>query len=283
MQRYLRLPLSCIRDVVGKNSPGSSGGRKAQTLAIDAYGDCFLAGYSAPDDYGWGLLHNSLRDALHACARHAGIAASVEQGKRTREDGSASNCRPGDVKLPGAHGYQPAHGRVILADIVVANAVCKTYREKGAAKVGAAAAIAATAKHNKVNRLQSVSKDDYFVPIAFESEGYAVNALQSLLFGLAKHRMFHDGLAEDSHLTHRLHGQYMDAMAQAHARGLARCILDRGMSSYNAHAGYNRTFHLSDLSSRSSSSSSSDSDSPAPRNKRRRTGARSGALQQPAT
>ena len=39
---------------------------------------------------------------------------------------------------------EPAHGRVTLADIVVANAVCTTYREKGAAKVGAAAAIAAT-------------------------------------------------------------------------------------------------------------------------------------------
>ena len=279
MQRYLRLPLSCLRDIVGRRSLGATGGRNSQVIVIDKYGDCFLAGYSAEQDYSWGLLHNSLRDALHACARHAGIAASVEKGKRVREDGTVSNCRPGDVKLPGAHNYPPAHGCVILADIVVANAVCKSYRDKGAKGRGAAAEIVTTAKHKKVNRLDSVSKGDFFMPIAFESEGYHVPKLTDLLSGLAKHRMFHDGLDEDSYLTRRLHGQYLDAMALAHARGLARCLLDRGMTNYDAHSGYNRTFHPSDIS---------DSDSPSPSHqlsqKRRRTSAdHRGATGQPAT
>ena len=190
----------------------------------------------------------------------------MEKGKRIREDGSKSNCRPGDVKLPGAHGFQAAHGRVILADIVVANAVCPTYRDRVAAKVGAAADIAVSAKRAKVARLESVSKDDYFLPLAFESEGYSVNAVSSVLFGLAKHRMFHDGLAEDSHLTHCLHGHYMDAIAVAHARGLARCLLERGMCNHELHAGYNRTFHSSDVS-----------DSSSPGSKRRRVGGLAGA------
>ena len=176
------------------------------------------------------------------------------------------DCRPGDVKLPGANGFQPAHGRVILADIVVVNAVCETYRARGAEEEGAAAETAVKAKRNKVARLRSVSKDDYFLPLAFESEGHSINAVSSVLFGLAKHRIYHDGLDEDSHLTHRLHGHYMDAIAFAHARGLARCILERGMSNYELHSGYNRTFHTSDVS-----------ESPSPESKRRRVGSPTGA------
>ena len=118
----------------------------------------------------------------------------------------------------------------------------------------------------KVARLESVSKDDFFQPLAFESEGYSIRAVSSVLFGLAKHRMFHDGLAEDSHLTHSLHGHYMDAIAFAHARGLARCLLERGMCNHELHAGYNRTFHSSDVS-----------DSSSPGSKRRRVGGLAGA------
>ena len=267
IQRYLRLPLSCLRDIVGKKSLGACGGRNSKTITIDPLGDCFLAGYSAPDDYGWGDLHNSLRDAIHACGRHAGLAAAAEKGRRVREDGTESNCRPGDVKIPGAHGFEPAHGRVILADIVVTNVVCATHRDNGAITRGAAAVAATQAKHRKVSREQSVSKDDYFLPLAFESEGYSVHAVQTLLFGFAKHRVFHDGLAEDSYLTHRTHGNYMDAIANAHARGLARCLLERGMSNYSAHAGYNRTFLSSDTSDSSDSA----------RTKRRRVGDHGGA------
>ena len=184
-----------------------------------------------------GLLHNGLRDAFHACARHAGLPATVEKGERVREDGTTSNCRPGDIKIPGAHGFQPAHGRVILADVVVANAVCATYRAKCAETCGGAANGAAKSKRNKVERLDSVSKDDFFMPLAFESEGYSVPSMSALLFGFAKHRLFHDGLDEDTSLLHRLHSNYMDAIASAHARGLARCLLERGMSNFDAIAG----------------------------------------------
>ena len=84
--------------------------------------------------------------------------------------------------------FDAAHGRVILADIVVTNVVCATHRDNGAITRGAAAVAATQAKHRKVSREQSVSKDDYFLPLAFESEGYSVNAVQTLLFGFAKHR-----------------------------------------------------------------------------------------------
>ena len=128
---------------------------------------------------------------------------------------------------------------------MVANAVCATYRAKCAETCGGAANGAAK---SKVERLDSVSKDDFFMPLAFESEGYSAPSISALLFGFAKHRLFHDGLDEDTSLLHRLHSNYMDAIASAHARGLARCLLERGMSNFDAIAGYNRTFHPSDCS-----------------------------------
>ena len=65
----------------------------------------------------------------------------------------------------------------------------------------------------------------------------------------------------------------MDAIAFAHARGLARCLLERGMCNYELHSGYNRTFHSSDVSD----SSSSSDDSSCPDSKRRRVDGPTGA------
>jgi hypothetical protein len=219
MQRYLRQPLSVLHGLAG-----TRGLDKPRTV-IDPHGDALLSGYHPQDDCEHSNLHNALCRLLSMCASQAHILNRLEGGKSR-----ASKKRPADVRLmgdAGSHGWTQADNREVWADITVVCPVLPTYARAAAATRGAAAAQAAAAKRNKYRC--DIPGFAFFLPLAFETEGYHTTDLDKLLLGFAHKRAARDGLVDDAakQRARCWTDFWLNQFAITHARFLARCVLNR--------------------------------------------------------
>jgi hypothetical protein len=184
MQRYLRQPLSALAGIVG-----TLGLDKAQTI-IDPYGDGLLSGYKAKEDNEWNTLHKALCRQQSKCATQAHIHNKLEGGKVR-----GTKKTPGDVRHSGdsgTHGWAPADKRELWTDITCVCPLLPTYRREAAAKRGAAAAAAA--RHKRTKYRDDIPGFAFFLPLAFETEGYHTADLDKLLLNFAYKRASADGL-----------------------------------------------------------------------------------------
>ena len=226
MQRYLRLPLSALAGIVGTRGLDKHG-----TL-IDKYGDALLSGYKAKGDNEYNTLHNSLCRMASTCASQAHIHNKLEGGKVR-----GTKKRPGDVRFSGdsgSHGWTAAGSRELWVDVTVVCPVLPTYVRAAAAERGAAAAVAARHKHNKY--LNDIPGLVYFLPLAFETEGYHPEDLEKLLLGFAFKRATSEGLdGPAAKQRARLWTDYwLNQFAITHARFLARCVWNRAAACKDA-------------------------------------------------
>jgi hypothetical protein len=222
MQRYLRQPLTVLEGMVGRPSLGKVA-RTGQAVIIDAFGDCFLSVYNAKEDNEWNIFHNALRDAVADIGRRCGAHVQTEKGWRRAFDAAKDQHRPADVLLRGSHNYEPAGPNDIYGDLTCVSAVADSYVSAAAVEAGAAAERAAQQKRSDV--AGKVPSDGYFLPLAFEADGFTSKCVNALLFGLAKTRADRDDA--DICARRAWHQHSMDALAHTHARGLARCIMRR--------------------------------------------------------
>ena len=222
MQRYLRQPLSVLAGIVGKR------GLDVKHTIIDQHGDALLSGYKAPGDNEHTTLHNVLCRLLSTFASQSHVSNVLEGGKVR-----GTKKKPGDVRFrgdAGSHGWAPAGNRELWADVTVVCPVLPTYVDTAAATRGAAAAKAAQHKRNKYrNDIPGLA---FFLPLAFETEGYHTDDLDKLLLGFARKRAVTEGMAADQ-LKQRAglwKDYWLNEIAIVHARYVARCILHRAAS-----------------------------------------------------
>ena len=106
--------------------------------------------------------------------------------------------------------------------------VLPTYVSAAAVTRGAAAAKAAQHKRSKY-RTDNIPGFVFFLPLAFETEGYHTDDLDKLLLGMAKMRAAADGLVgvELKRRSSMWIDFWLAQFAIVHARYLARCILHR--------------------------------------------------------
>ena len=184
MQRYLRQPLSVLAGLVGKR------GQDVKRTVIDQYGDGLLSGYKAPNDSEHIALHNALTRQLSTCGSQAHVSNALEGGKV-----KGTKKKPGDVRFrgdSGSHGWARAGNRELWTDVTVVCPVLPTYVQAAAATRGAAAATAA--QHKRTKYSNDIPGFVFFLPLAFETEGYHTEDLSKLLLGFAKLRAAADGL-----------------------------------------------------------------------------------------
>ena len=219
MQRYLRQPLSVLAGIVGKH------GQDVKRTIIDQHGDGLLSGYKAEGDGKHIALHNALCRLLSTCASQANVSNALEGGKV-----KGTKKKPGDVRFrgdAGSHGWAPAGTRELWTDITVVCPVLSTYVSAAAVTRGAAAAKAAQHKRNKYRN--DIPGFVFFLPLAFETEGYHTDDLDKLLLGMAKTRAAADGLVgvELKRRSSMWTDFWLAQFAIVHARYLARCVLHR--------------------------------------------------------
>ena len=166
------------------------------------------------------------------CASQAHIRNKLEGGKVR-----GTKKRPGDVRFcgdSGSHGWTAADNRELWVDVTVVCPVLPTYVRAAAAERGAAAAAAARHKRNKY--LNDIPGVVYFLPLAFETEGYHTEDLEKLLLGFAHKRAAADGLeGEAAKQRARLWTDFwLNQFAVTHARFLARCVWNRAAACKDA-------------------------------------------------
>ena len=244
MQRYLRQPLSVLAGIVG--CPGLD----TPPTIIDRYGDGLLSGYKAPEDNEWNVLHHALCRLLAYFGRQAHASVTLEGGKIR-----GTRKRPGDARFAGdagTHGWVAAGTRELWTDATCVCPVLPTYVHAAAARRGAAAATASTHKHTKYRR--DIPGHVFFLPLAFETEGFHTPDLEKLLVGLARKRAEADGL-EGVELKTRVKiwtDFWLDQFAITHARYVARCLLHRAAAVTDASgASFPRASLVDVLSTRS--------------------------------
>ena len=121
--------------------------------------------------------HNALCRLLSTCASQAHVRNELEGGKVR-----GTKKTPGDVRLDsdaGAHGWVPALNREVWADITVVCPVLSSYVRAAAAARGATAAAAALHKGGKYRN--DFPGFAFFLPLAFETEGFHTTDLNKLL------------------------------------------------------------------------------------------------------
>ena len=138
--------------------------------------------------------------------------------------------RPGDVRFggdSGAHGWTAAGVRDLWTDLTVVCPVLATYVHAAAAARGAAAAAASRKKFYKYRN--DIPGFAFFLPLAFETEGYHTDDLGKLLLGFALKPAAADGLeGSDAKARARFWTDFwLNQFAMAHARFVARCVLNR--------------------------------------------------------
>ena len=171
MQRYLRQPLSALAGIIGTR------GMDTKRTVIDPFGDALLTGYKAKDDAEHLNTHNALCRLLSTCASQAHVRNELEGGKVR-----GTKKTHGDVRLDsdaGAHGWVPALNREVWADITVVCPVLSSYVRAAAAARGATAAAAALHKGGKYRN--DFPGFAFFLPLAFETEGFHTTDLNKLL------------------------------------------------------------------------------------------------------
>jgi hypothetical protein len=226
MQRYLRQPLSALAGAVGTR------GLDKHRSVIDKFGDALLSGYKAKGDGEYIALHNALCRVLSTCASQARISNTLEGGKV-----QGTKKRPGDVRLrgdSGSHGWAPAGKRELWSDITCVCPVLPSYVQGAAAARGSAAGVAAHKKRNKYR--SGIPGFAFFLPLAFETEGYHADDLSKLLLGFAEKRAMADGY-QDSELKARKRlwtDYWLNHFAVVHARYLARCVVHRAAACKDA-------------------------------------------------
>jgi hypothetical protein len=127
----------------------------------------------------------------------------------------------------GAHGWAAAGSRELWTDLTVVCPVLAKYLHAAAAKRGAAAGDAGNHKRSKYRN--DIPGFVFFLPLAFETEGYHTDDLGKLLLGFAHKRAAADGLeGPAAKVRARLWTDFwLDQFAMVHARFLARCVLNR--------------------------------------------------------
>ena len=117
--------------------------------------------------------------------------------------------------------------REVWADITVVCPVLPTYVRAASAARGAAAAAAALHKRGKY--CNDIPGYVFFLPLAFESEGYHTTDLDKLLYGFAMKRATADGLdgAAAKKRASCWTDFWLNQFAKKHARFIARCVLHR--------------------------------------------------------
>ena len=225
-RRYLRLPQPVCNYAGGVGSlrpprSATSGADKSH----DLYGDYLISVFNAEGQNQWTDLHEEIKHFFYRCAKQAGIT-SVSREKRADNAPASSARRPGDIKIGSTrHGWKAAAGKTLLLDVTTASAVCKSHAYKVAAAAGAAAKQAAADKTTKVLASGELSENQYFLPLAFESEGYKAAEVDKLLHAWAKlYKETRDLTNGDmSLLLFKWHSE----LAFIRAKFLAKCILER--------------------------------------------------------
>ena len=131
-------------------------------------------------------------------------------------------------------GSMPAGNREVWSDITCVCPVLPTYVQGAAAARGSAAGVAAQHKRNKYRN--DIPGFAFFLPLAFETEGYYADDLSKLLLGFAEKRALADGYQDsDLKARKRLWTDYwLNHFAMVHARFLARCVLLRAAACKDA-------------------------------------------------
>lgn len=226
LQRYLRLPLAVIAPLTGKRAIDTHG------TVVDCHGDALLSGYHAIGDAEHTHWHNALRDACAGAASQAKVVCEREKGKV-----KGTKKTPGDLRCPGssgAHGWTPAHQRELWADITVVCPVLQSYVKGASQSRGFAAAAAA---RNKLSKYSGVIPGlAFFLPLAFETEGYQPDALEKLFLGWAHKRADAVGLVgqEAKRQAARWVDYWLNDVAMTNARFMARCVFHRAQANISA-------------------------------------------------
>ena len=172
-------------------------------------------------------LHNAIRDAIATFGRQAGLDVDVEPVRLLRgKDGKVTKSRPAKVRIRGAHGLRAAGNREMWIDVTIISAVCAKHCAKCAAAAGGGSAVAAANKNGKyAANMKASGNYGYFLPLAFESEGYMPNAVSHLLGPWSKLWAEKSGYSpEDAGRRKRI---WLNELAHIHARYLAQAILDK--------------------------------------------------------
>jgi len=219
MQRYLRQPLSALAGIVGTR------GVDTKRTVLDPFGDALLTGYKAKNDAEHINTHNALSRLLSTCASQAHVRNVLEGGKVR-----GTKKKPGDVRLcgdAGSHGWAPALNREVWADVTVVCPVLPSYVHAASAERGATAAKAARGKRGKYR--DDIPGFVFFLPLAFETEGYHTTDLTKLLYGFAMKRATADGWdgAAAKKRASCWCDFWLNQFAMKHARFTSRCVLHR--------------------------------------------------------
>jgi hypothetical protein len=212
LRRYLRLSIP-ICAAVRKSVDGKP---------ADSFGDFTLSTvFSCKGANQWITMHNAVTSFLFKCAKQARLG-DVDMEKIV----STSRHRPGDVRVKTTmHGWKAAEGKKLLMDATICSAVCDTNVDACAADVGGGAAAAAEDKLRKAKAANCIPTDSYFLPLPFESEGYACKEVGQLLMAWAK--IWAQGRDETALAAKKLHHRWMTELHCIHARHLANNITDR--------------------------------------------------------
>ncbi len=228
MQRYLRQPVDALAGL--RFGPDQT--------RIDELGDSIQSQYKAKGDGEWTDWHNELRDKLATYGKQANVPITFE-----RRSSDANGKKPGDIVCSRAHCWPPALDKVLCIDVTNVSATCKDHAPQAALERGGAAADAVKTKHTKYRR--DIPQHWFFLPLAFEADGYVSPAIDALLWGWAKQ------WAERSNRCHadarRTKEFWLDNLALEHARCRGRCILDRAAACHRAAHPQLRPLHVSDV------------------------------------
>jgi hypothetical protein len=182
----------------------------------DSFGDFTLSTvFSCKGANQWITMHNAVTSFLFKCAKQARLGdVDMEQIVST------SRHRPGDVRVKTTtHGWKAAEGEKLLMDATICSAVCDTNVVACAADVGGGAAAAAEDKLRKAKAADCIPTDSHFLPLPFESEGYACKEVGQLLMAWAK--LWAQGRDETALAAKKLHHRWMTELHCIHARHLA--------------------------------------------------------------
>ena len=130
------------------------------------------------------VLHNAIRDAIATFGRQAGLNVDVEPVRLLTDPitKKVTKSRPADIRIRSAHGWRAAGNRDMWIDVTTISAVCAKRRAKCAAAAGGGSAVAVANKNGKYAAgMKSSSNYGYFLPLAFESEGFMPKAVSQLL------------------------------------------------------------------------------------------------------
>jgi len=216
LRRYLNLTIPVCAGITlgsGKNA-----------VAADLQGDFALSVFNGGK--AWNNLHNAIRDTIATFGRQAGLDVDVEPVRLLRgKDGKVTKSRPADIRIRGAHGWRAAGNREMWIDVTTISAVCAKHRAKCAEAAGGGSAVAAASKNGKyVANMKASGNYGYFLPLAFESEGYMPNAVSQLLGPWSKLWAEKGGYSpEDAGCRKRI---WLNELAHIHARYVAQAILD---------------------------------------------------------